>query len=125
MPPHLAKQTASDGLTSDQHLRFQSNQSKKEKLKIAKQLLKQGYSTAEVIQRLEAMEKSAKSSNAYVDPNPQPSQKALSKAPSAPSVVPPAQAKEKAVREMLISLIRAKTYKRLEDIHRHMMNEGL
>ena len=52
VPPHLAKQTASDGLTSDQHLRFQANHSKKEKLKLAKQLLKQGYSTSEVIEKL-------------------------------------------------------------------------
>jgi hypothetical protein len=29
VPPHLAKTTAHDGLTSDQHLRFQANQTKK------------------------------------------------------------------------------------------------
>lgn len=52
VPPHLAKTTAADGLTSDQHLRFQANQSKKEKLKLAKQLLKMGFSTTEVIQKL-------------------------------------------------------------------------
>jgi hypothetical protein len=49
VPPHLAKQTAHDGLNSDQHLRFQANQTKKEKLKMAKNLLKMGFSTAQVI----------------------------------------------------------------------------
>ena len=46
VPPHLAKQTAPDGLSTDQHLRFQANQSKKEKLKLAKQLLRMGFSTS-------------------------------------------------------------------------------
>jgi hypothetical protein len=32
---------------------------------------------------------------------------------------------ERAVREMLITLIRAKTYKKLDEIQRHMANEGL
>ena len=52
VPPHLAKSTAPDGLSTDQHLRFQANQTKKEKLKLAKQLLKMGFSTSEVIQKL-------------------------------------------------------------------------
>ncbi len=29
VPPHLAKQTAADGLSSDEQLKFQANQSKK------------------------------------------------------------------------------------------------
>lgn len=29
VPPHLAKSTAPDGLSTDQHLRFQANQTKK------------------------------------------------------------------------------------------------
>lgn len=71
------------------------------------------------------MEKSAKSSNTYVDPNPQQSQKfTIGKPLSVPSLTP-AQANEKAVRQMLISLIKAKTYKKLEDIHKHIVNAGL
>lgn len=125
----MAKPTASDGLTSDQHLRFQANQSKKEKLKLAKQLLKMGFSTAEVIQKLEEQERASKSGNAYVDPNPTPSKAPTKSAPSVQSAPQQQQQQpqnnERAVREMLISLIRAKTYKKLDDIQRHMANEGL
>lgn len=127
VPPHLAKQTAPDGLTSDQHLRFQANQSKKEKLKMAKQMLKMGYSTSEVIQKLEAQERASKTGGTYVDPAPVPSKN--NKSLSAPSVQSkpqqPPPNNDRAVREMLISLIRAKTYKKLDDIQRHMANEGL
>jgi hypothetical protein len=111
------KQTASDGLSSDQHLRFQANQSKKEKLKLAKQMLKMGYSTSEVISKLEALEKANKTGGVYVDPNPTPSQKSAKStpAPSVQSRPPPVQNndRDRAVKEMLIALIRAKTYKKL------------
>lgn len=49
VPPHLAKQTVSsdplmNGLNSSEQSRMIANQSKKEKLKMAKQMLKMGYS---------------------------------------------------------------------------------
>jgi hypothetical protein len=114
VPPHLAKQTAPDGLNSDQQLRFQANQTKKEKLKLAKQLLKMGFSTAEVIQKLEEQERSSKQGGqGRVEQTP-----AQNKAPpkSAPSLQPDQNNNNnnRAVREMLVGLIKAKKYKKLD-----------
>lgn len=51
-PPHIAKPTAPDGYASEDMLRVGASNSKKEKLRMAKVMLKQGYSAEEVIQRL-------------------------------------------------------------------------
>lgn len=59
LPPHLSKPQShnipgTENINSAEQLRFQANQTKKAKLKMAKEMLKLGYSTAEVIQRIEA-----------------------------------------------------------------------
>lgn len=44
-PPHLVKPIAADGFAPEEHLRLTANQTKKEKLRMSKQMLKMGYST--------------------------------------------------------------------------------
>jgi hypothetical protein len=43
-PPQVPKSAAADGLSSDQMLRLGNSNSKKEKLKLGKKMMKMGYS---------------------------------------------------------------------------------
>lgn len=59
-PPHVAKAPPPESMASDQMLRLGNSNSKKEKLKLGKKMMKMGYSLEEVIQYIERLEREKK-----------------------------------------------------------------